>query len=392
MRSRLRRRDPRRLKSLTEAARRLTLDPLEPRILLNADVLALDMAALSPERRDADLLVRMLEETQQQQDASVVVQRVEVLDRDGGALLAFGDLSEISAVSILGGEGDESVIVDAASFGDALIPELTFDGGGGLDLFGLQGADDMIWTIDALDSGSAMEGLNRFIFSDVENLEGAAGNEDSFVVVGDAGLSGLVEGGDGGFDVLTFEGGGFQSLNYQVDGPQSGVILRDDDPLAFSGFEPIFVTPANGTPQAGSSFTEFSVQLSADDDPDAVLSFASGFFTLGSATNTFESISFEMAPSGSITIDGADGTDAVSIASFDPNFRGTLTVEAEAITVEQAARIGDGVAGRLQAVILSAEASDSDASATGAASATAAASVDVLGEVSANIVSLSATA
>ena len=52
-------------------------------------------------------------------------------------------------------------------------------------------------------------------FVDVESLEGAADNEDVFVLLGGASLSGGVEGGDGGFDTVAhFEPNG--SPDYRV--------------------------------------------------------------------------------------------------------------------------------------------------------------------------------
>ena len=112
VRNRLRKRNHQRFAALERAARSLVLDPLEPRVLLNADVLALDLSAMYQDNRDHELLVRLHEDVQDIGNTATTVQRVQIVDRDGGAILAFGDLSEINSVSILGGGGNESFFVD----------------------------------------------------------------------------------------------------------------------------------------------------------------------------------------------------------------------------------------------------------------------------------------
>ncbi len=78
---------------------RLVFDPLEPRLLLNADVLTVNLAqqgAAAPV--DHSLIVQMVQATEQVNNQAVTVQRVQVVDQsDNNAILAFGDLNEISA-------------------------------------------------------------------------------------------------------------------------------------------------------------------------------------------------------------------------------------------------------------------------------------------------------
>ena len=81
---------------------RLIFDPLEPRLLLNADVLSVNLAqqaAAAPV--DHSLIVQMVQATEQVNNQAVTVQRVQVVDQaNNNAILAFGDLNEISAISI----------------------------------------------------------------------------------------------------------------------------------------------------------------------------------------------------------------------------------------------------------------------------------------------------
>src|ERR1700730_2571440 len=83
---------------------RLVFDPLEPRLLLSADVLAVNLAAHDPGPQAADhsIIVQMVQETQQVNAQTVSVQRVQVVDQNNNAVLAFGDINEISAISITG--------------------------------------------------------------------------------------------------------------------------------------------------------------------------------------------------------------------------------------------------------------------------------------------------
>ena len=78
----------------------VVFDALEPRILLNAEVLAVQLATLPNQMANHDLLIQAVEQTQEVSGQTQTVQRVEVLDQsDNGAVLAIGDLSSISSVA-----------------------------------------------------------------------------------------------------------------------------------------------------------------------------------------------------------------------------------------------------------------------------------------------------
>ena len=167
-RARLRRRNRTRYSALERAARKLVLDPMEPRVLLSADVLALDLATFYQEQQNHDLLVRLQDQTVETDTGSTTVQRVEILDMDGGQILSFGDLSEITSVSILGTSGDETVTFDATSFESAAPFNLSFVGGAGSDSVEFLTGSDVAWTIDGYNEGSANDGFVSINFQDVE--------------------------------------------------------------------------------------------------------------------------------------------------------------------------------------------------------------------------------
>src|SRR5262245_17403264 len=94
-------------------ASKLVFDPLEPRLLLSADPLVLDLPALNPSHPENDLLVRVIEETRVVNDTPTVKQQVQVVDRtDPTHILAAADLDDdITRISILGGPGADRVTI-----------------------------------------------------------------------------------------------------------------------------------------------------------------------------------------------------------------------------------------------------------------------------------------
>jgi len=132
-------------------------------------------------------------------------------------------------------------------------------------------------------------------FVQVENLRGSADNEDSFVVSAGGSLSGVLDGGAGGFDSMIVDGGGAARVEYIATGPTSGAIVRDGVALNFTGLEPVWV--ANGV-------ADVVVDLSAVSDNAKVTSDGSKITIAADVPPldiTFESVTFDI-PTGSLTI------------------------------------------------------------------------------------------
>ena len=112
---------------------RLAFTPLEPRLLLNGDVLAVNLTHdLGAPPVDHSLIVQLMQETEKVNDQTVHVQRVQIVDQSNGAVLAFGDLSDISAISISDtGAGADKLTIDANSFRGQAAPAISFQGGSG---------------------------------------------------------------------------------------------------------------------------------------------------------------------------------------------------------------------------------------------------------------------
>ena len=130
------------------------------------------------------------------------------------------------------------------AFLGAAIP-VTYRGGAGIDRI-LGPAADTTWYVSGAGAGT----VGSLTFSGVEQLVGAADNQDLFVV-GPAGSLALgVDGGARGFDTLRTDGapGAVVPLvTYRPDGRDSGTITVGGTAIVFAGLEPVVNT---GTPNA----------------------------------------------------------------------------------------------------------------------------------------------
>ena len=151
---------------------RLVFDALEPRFLLNADVLTLNLSSDSPQHPvDHDILVQMVQATEQVDAQTVSVQRVQLVDRaNGGAVLAFGDLNEISAISIFGGSGKDTLTIDATSFAGVDAPSMSFDGGGGRNQVIFDTTANANWSLTGANAGQVSDGHIALSFKNATDL------------------------------------------------------------------------------------------------------------------------------------------------------------------------------------------------------------------------------
>ena len=163
----------------------LLFDPLEPRLLLNSD-LVLDLTSLTNPNQDQSLLVRLVNETPSGESSAV--DRIKILDaNNGNAQLAVGTLSDVDHVSITTGGGSDTVTFDATSFASLLtdtsqVPTFSVDTGvGGSDRLVITNVEDTHWYVTAAGSGLARSSLNAspdalaVAFSGVEALTGGSG-------------------------------------------------------------------------------------------------------------------------------------------------------------------------------------------------------------------------
>ena len=97
---------------------------------------------------------------------------------------------------------------------------------------------DTNWNIVGLNTGNLNSSTQ---FRDVEHLAGAADNEDTFVFAEGATISGVADGGDGGFDSLTVAEGVHDEISLSFIGRGEGTISLDGLVIAFAGLEPVDV-------------------------------------------------------------------------------------------------------------------------------------------------------
>jgi len=308
-----------------------------------------------------------------------------------------GDVAGITYAeieNIVGGSGADAFVFAGGSFAaidggagtdtldySALSTGMVVDMGSGFPadietVIGTGHVDELIgpsantaWTLAGTDAGTAGD----ITFTDFENLTGAADNEDTFVVYASGRLSGLLDGGAGGFDTLVFEGGSFDTVISTTTGPNSGTIERDGDVFTYAGLEPI-TDNSNTTNRVidlsdfsdTATLTESAGQLTvADSDPFGIWTFESVTFAkpsvsltinLGSSNDNILTDPDEPIPFISrdlLTIDGTGS--AINLTGVDLNVNGEdgkdevtisgsltvdeLIVNAEKITVSSGAAV-----------------------------------------------------
>lgn len=283
--------------------RRVLFEALEPRLLLSADAIgALDAAG----RLDV-----VLDDTGQEVtirrlgDAAQGGARVRV--EMGASFWDFGDEGAgVHRVVVTGGAGDDRFDVTSAGV------EVLVDGRGGSDALVGPSADSR-WLITGADRGS----VGPVSFLDVERLLGAADNRDTFVLLAGGSLSGVADGGAGGFDVLEIEGGAVTEARFLSEGPHDGTVILDGVALRYAGLEPITLSGDAAVTLEGTLLPD-EVVLEADPTDASRL-------RLRSVNGTLESVAFSRTAS-SITIDLGFGDDRLEIASLGAGVTGALKV------------------------------------------------------------------
>ena len=283
---------------------RFAVESLEARILLTQDLLYRSTDATPLTLRATGNVLQVVPTT----DPSTVLAARPI------ALIAGG-------VRVEGGGYDVSYTIDASL---RPVPGgITIDGGAGRN--SLTGsAFDATWTIDGNDSGNLL-GPDFVRFANVENLVGAANNQDTFVFQPGGRLSGVADGGAGGFDTMVIHGGGFSTVTSVASGPDAGTIDLDATRIRYAGLEPILIT---GNPNVSIAGTAGDDQLVVETDPGDA-----GMLRVRSLTGTIESVSFAKAGLSSLKVVGGGGLDTISVQTDIMLGGGALDLQAETITV-----------------------------------------------------------
>src|SRR5882724_2795025 len=220
--------------------------------------------------------------------------------------------------SLTGGSADDEFVLE-----DGVSVDGTIEGGAGADTLSTEASQDApidnTWNITGANAGR----VNGVSFGGFENLSGAAGNQDTFVFDTAGTISGVVEGGAGGFDSIVLNSVYIQTVTYTATGRDSGTIARDGDVITYSGFEPM-VDPAGGNrvvnaPAGGADrITLRDVGAVADNQ-----------FIV--ASTTFESVTFTNAQNiTTLTVNAGDLDDVITLEALDTRFSGRVTINADA--------------------------------------------------------------
>lgn len=288
--------------------RKAFLEPLEPRILLSAD-LKFSMSG------EADDITLRLHEA----DGASTFQ---VIDNADQSVLLDQALADTSSIEILGSAAADALTVDFStpfdipvSFSDA-----TQGDGDALKVLG----SDRTWSITGADSGRTGD----IEFSGIENLAGGPDNKDTFVFSPEGSLSGTVEGGAGGFDTVVIEGGTYHTTVYTALGPDSGLIQLDGTTLVYAGMEPVSntgnVADAVYNATAGDDQIDIQDQILPDvgiyiesvndafEDSDITEPTGSLKINAGAGNDTIESNLTDFRVP--LILDGGDGSDTLDLS------------------------------------------------------------------------------
>src|SRR6266850_4105126 len=291
---------PRPRRGGTQSGRRkLQFEQLEPRLLLNAHPLALVAAAVR------DFSVQIVDD-----HGTPTIQIVDQhAANPGSRVLASQALADTSSVLIQGSDQNDTLTLDASVVAMGL--PIDFIGGGGSDTL-IGPRVDSTWNVTGANAGT----LGRVTFSGVENLIGAAGNQDTFVFTPGGSLGGIVDGGAGGFDTIVLDGGTYSRVVYRGTGPNSGTIQRDTDLISYAGVEPI---------SDNMDATNRIIVVDSGSHNDQILiSDNAGKLHIESGNSLFESIDIAVAPSTSLEIQSGGGNDLFDFQSAPAAFNTIL--------------------------------------------------------------------
>src|SRR6266508_1283597 len=284
--------------------RKILFEALEPRLLFSAD---LAYTAAIGAAIDAKLTVDDI-------DGAAILR---LIDNQSSAVLGEQLVDQDIEVNVFGGDTSDRLAIafDGAALAHPI--HVNFDGGGGSDTLVVADGSANTWIISGRDAGT----VDGRIFAGVENLTGGADNEDVFVLESAGSLSGLMDGGAGGFDSLAIKGGTYSRMIFTYSGPNSGTVDLDGKLISYDGLEPVLV---DVDPDVGD--VEFNVTAGAD---QAVLEDApaAGSSRFRSLNGTFETTTF-VNPAASLTINLLGGNDLLTIGALDAAFGANLVVNA----------------------------------------------------------------
>ena len=195
------------------SASTLRFEPLEPRLLLSAD---LAFAAMP----DSDLTVRL--------DSINDIDTIVIIDNNiidpSAQIVANQALADTTAIRITGSDGDDRLTIDQTN---PFIVPIYFDDASSSDhdTLALTGVLSNIWQLTAANEGT----VGNIAYTGIENLSGGSG-DDTFHFSGGS-VTGIIDAGDG-----------FDTLDYSASSSAVTINLSDNtatDTAGVTGFESV---------------------------------------------------------------------------------------------------------------------------------------------------------
>jgi len=294
-----------------QKVQRPVFEAVEPRILLSADPFSHSVSA-----SNSELTLRI--------DDTSNPQNIEIINSNSGAVLGSQAISDTSEVSILGSSADDNLTIDASFIEHAGEIAVIFDGAEGEDTIAGP-ALTTNWLITGENSGSAAD--NRIRFSDVESIEGAFDNSDSFDFNENGSLTGSVDGGVAGLDTIRYQDDSGKSILLNVSSEGAHQANFDERSLNYQNMEPLEVGSANSLHLWGSSGDDILTLEYDDDTGKMVLHGGSDSRnSLFSSSSNGSIFTFDAKDFSNITLHAGLGSDIISINSFDAAYMGDINI------------------------------------------------------------------
>ncbi|MEJ2167167.1 MAG: hypothetical protein P8X90_16690, partial [Desulfobacterales bacterium] len=229
---------------------------------------------------------------------------------------------------------------DADTFTIAAVGRLSglFAGGGGDDsLIGPGG--DTVWRISEADGGELHDmaaGERLAGFTGIENLTGGADNEDAFIFGPAGSLSGVIDGGTGGYDSLLIQAaadGSAVVVPAVADNTAVETRTYDGRTINYRKLEPFVGTAGPGSVIINGTVLDDALVLE-DQNPDPAATGSLQIRSLGyefllAGGSTTDRLAFAN-PATALTIDLKAGDDTLTLGTFDPDFNASLAVSGNA--------------------------------------------------------------
>ena len=196
----------------------------------------------------------------------------------------------------------------------------TLTGGAAFDTL-VDTAADTLWRVTGSDAGEIRDVVS---FTGIENLTGAAQNQDGFVIEAEGSIRGLLSGGTGCADnLIVAKGADLDYAIVNVANTAAATVVIYGKTLQLAGLEPILATAAGVTTISGSSYTDKFLLESVDAGNMRIRSSGADFFDV--VTGTVVSVLAFANPASALNLSLGGGKDTLTLGTIDAGFAASLT-------------------------------------------------------------------